>query len=412
MNILLLGATGFIGRHAAPALRQAGHHVIGTSRPGLDFGAMTTEAAWLPMLNGVDAVINCVGIIRERAPGDFALLHRDAPRALFCACERAGVRRVIHISALGSAPRAATAYWRSKGEAEQDLLGRALEATVLRPSLVYGADGASSRLFLALATLPLVALPMAHRSRVQPIDVADLAALLVKLVGMTRPPRELAAVGPRALSMAAYLAALRRGMDAGPAVVCELPLPLARVAAGMAALHRASPLTPDALTMLAHSADDANPADPAPVAALLGRAARDPDRFTRPADKAAAVLAWGAPLCRIAIALLWLITAVVSWFGWPHAQSAAWLAACGVPPAWREAALLGASVFDATVGLALLLRPRSWLWPLQIAAVIGYTAIMSLRLAEFWLHPFGPLSKNLPLLALMIVMWRLNLRKH
>ncbi len=412
MNILLLGATGFIGRHAAPALRQAGHQVTGTGRRELNFAGMTGAAAWLPVLHGIDAVINCVGIVRENAAGDFALLHRDVPRALFDACERAGVRRVIQLSALGSAPQAATAYWRSKGEADRDVLARALDVTVLRPSLVYGDDGVSSRLFLALASLPLLLLPAARRSRVQPIHIDDLCALLVELVDMARPPRELAAVGPRALSMAGYLDALRRGMGAGPAWVGEPPIGLARVAARVAALHRASPLTPDALTMLALSADGANTADPAPVAALLGRAPRDPERFARPADKAAAVLAWGAPLCSVAIAALWLITAAVSWFGWPHAQSAAWLAACGLPAAWREPALLGASALDAALGLALLLRPRGWLWPLQIAAVLGYTAIMSLRLPEFWLHPFGPLSKNLPILALMIVMWRLSARKH
>jgi hypothetical protein len=200
-------------------------------------------------------------------------------------------------------------------------------------------------------------------------------------------------------------------MAAAPAVVLDLPMPLARAVARVAALYPASALTPESLLMLEQSADGGNTADPGPVVAWLGRPLRDPAGFTRPEQRVAATLAWGAPALRLAMAALWLITAYVSWFGWPHADSLAWLGACGVPPAWRDTALLGASLFDAAIGALLLLRPRRWLWPLQGALVLGYTGIMSVCLPGFWLHPFGPLSKNLPLLALMLVMWRLSEKK-
>lgn len=107
----------------------------------------------------------------------------------------------------------------------------------------------------------------------------------------------------------------------------------------------------------------------------------------------------------MAVALLWLITAWVSWFGWTHADSAAWLAACGVPSGLQEPMLLAASAMDACLGALLLLRPRRWLWAAQLALAGGYTVILSVCLPAFWLHPVGPLSKNLPL-ALMLLMWR------
>ncbi|MYM91129.1 NAD(P)H-binding protein, partial [Rugamonas sp. FT82W] len=214
MRALVLGATGLVGSHALRALRAAGCTTVGASRrrPAdehpdgwieIDFGRMTGEHDWLPLLAGVDAVVNCVGIIREAQAGDFDRLHRAAPVALFAACERLRVRRVVHVSALGSGPDAATAYWRSKGAADADLLGRALSATVVRPSLVYGEDGASSVLFRALATLPVLMLPMAHEARVQPIHVDDLAALIARLaMAGGEAPREMAAVGeaPRELA--------------------------------------------------------------------------------------------------------------------------------------------------------------------------------------------------------------------
>lgn len=450
MKALVLGATGLVGSHALRALRAASCTTVGASRHRpqdehpdgwieIDFGRMTSEDDWLPVLAGVDTVVNCVGILREEQAGDFDLLHRAAPVALFGACERLGVRRVVQLSALGSHPDAVTAYWRSKGEADADLLARTLSATIVRPSLVYGEEGASSVLFRALATLPVLMLPMAHKAKVQPIHVDDLAALIARLAMASddaprelagreapremaagealremagdealRAPRELAAVGPRAMTLAGYFGALRVGMQAAPSLVLDLPMPLARMAARVAAWMPSSALTPESLRMLEQSADGGNTADAASVVAMLGRPLRDPAGFTRPTQRIGAVWSWAAPLITMAVALLWLVTAWVSWFGWPHAQSMSWLAACGVPAGLREPMLLAASVMDAAVGALLLLRPRRWLWAAQLALAGGYTVIMSVCLPEFWLHPFGPLSKNLPLLALMLLMWRVS----
>lgn len=418
MNVLVLGATGLIGGHVLRALRAAGCDAVGASRQRpadegeagwieIDFGRMTEQSDWLPLLAGVDAVVNCVGIIREARDGDFDRLHRAAPVALFAACERLGVRRVVQVSALGSHPDAATGYWRSKGAAEVDLMARRLSATIVRPSLVYGDDGASSEMFRMLATLPALMMPMAHGARVQAIHVDDLTQVLVKLVlAQGEVPRELAVVGPRATTMAGYLGALRGGMRAAPSLVLDLPMPVARIVARVAGMIPSSALTPESLRMLEQSADGGNTADAGPAAAMLGRPLRDPDSFARPDQRIVAAWTWGAPLLTVAMAVLWLVTAYVSWFGWPRAESLAWLAACGVPAELRQPMLMAASLADAAVGMLLLLTPRRWLWALQLALVCAYTVGMSVYLPGFWLHPFGPLTKNLPLLALMFLMWR------
>ncbi|BEV17700.1 SDR family oxidoreductase [Herbaspirillum sp. DW155] len=419
MNILVIGATGLIGSYTMAALQRAGHHAIGVSRSKpsgtlvackeLDIASLTDAQAWLPHLEGIDAVINCVGIIRESRPGDFQRLHHQMPIALFAACEQAGVARVVQVSALGSEPHAVTAYWRSKGTADADLLQRRLAGTVVRPSLVYGDEGASSRVFTMMASLPLIIMPMAHRALVQPIHVENLADVLVTLLTSDGPvPRELAAVGPRALSIAAYIETLRAAMAWPPGLVLTLPAAPARLLARCAELLPGSALTVDSLRMLEQSADGSNTADSGPVRAILGRPLRRPEDFTGPAQRARAVCAWALPACRLVIALLWILTAYASWFGWPHTQSLDWLAQCGLPHAWAEPALLGASLLDATIGVIVLVARRSWIWPLQMTLVLGYTAIMSFCLPQFWMHPFGPLSKNLPLLALMFIMWRLT----
>jgi hypothetical protein len=78
-----------------------------------------------------------------------------------------------------------------------------------------------------------------------------------------------------------------------------------------------------------------------------------------------------------------------------------------VPPAWQPLALYGAAALDLLLGLLTLwpLRRQRWLWSAQIALIAGYTLIISWRLPEYWLHPYGPLTKNLPLLALLVLLF-------
>lgn len=416
MRILLIGASGFIGRHLLHTLRRAGHEVTGAGRGPchlmagtgtpwrtLDMTVLHHTPAWLPHLAGFDAVLYCVGIFRAADEAQYDHLHHAIPAALFAACAEAGVRRVIYLSALGSDADAATPYWRSKGRGEAALRASSLDYTIVRPSLVYGPDGASSRMFLALASLPVAALPAG--GEVQPIHIDDLCDAMAALLRPEhRHVRTLDAVGPVPMALPAYLAELRRGMRAGPALVLPTPWPLARAASRLAALLPSSAITPDALAMLRRGST----ADASAMVALLGRSLRPPSAFATPAQHTGAVLAWCLPLARLVLAMLWLWTAYVSWFGWPHHDSLAWLAACGVPAAWQVPLLAGASVLDGAIGCALLWRPPRWLWPLQLALVGGYSVILSIALPVFWLHPFGPLSKNVPILVLLLLLWRLH----
>lgn len=111
--VLILGASGFLGRHIAAALAAAGHEVIrGVRRPpagdgaryvAVDYERDHEPADWLPRLERVDAVVNAAGILRERGRSTFEALHVRAPAALFRACAQARVRRVVQVSALGAA---------------------------------------------------------------------------------------------------------------------------------------------------------------------------------------------------------------------------------------------------------------------------------------------------------------------
>ncbi|MCB6182938.1 SDR family oxidoreductase [Leeia sp. TBRC 13508] len=417
MHVLILGASGMIGREITTQLAREGCEITGVGRrkpnqtdashwQTIDFHQMADSANWLPLLKGVDAVVNCVGIIRENEPGEFDLLHRAVPVALFSACEQAGVKRVIQVSAQGSHEKAITPYWRTKGQTEADLKSRQLHATILRPSLVYGREGASSVIFRTMATLPIAAMPLANRSLVQPIHVEDLARVVVRLlVYKVNAPETLATVGPRQMTMAEYLADLRAGMKALPAWIMDLPDGIAQMMAKVGEMIPGNAFTPDALAMLTICQKDPK-MDTQSVSKVLGYSPRDPKRFAEPTDKPAAMMAWAAPALTILIALLWIWTGMTSLWFWPQSESLAWLAACGISQPLQPYALLGAGLLDIGIGVALLAKPNKTLWLVQILLVLLYTLLLSICLPQFWLHPFGPLSKNLPILLMMFFLWR------
>lgn len=234
MKVLVCGAAGFIGGNIVRQMRVAGHDVREGRAPEMDYARDLDVAAWLPRIEGVDAVVNAVGVLRDSRARPMEAVHHLAPAALFEACAQQGVRRVIHVSALGIDGNP-TPYARSKLRAEALLRGLheqgRLTPTILRPSIVFGRGGASSQLFMHLARLPLLLLPgAALRARVQPVAVGDLAESCVALLPADAPP-SLDCVGPRPMALAAFIASLREQLGHRPATVLALPDWLSRASA-------------------------------------------------------------------------------------------------------------------------------------------------------------------------------------
>jgi hypothetical protein len=118
----------------------------------------------------------------------------------------------------------------------------------------------------------------------------------------------------------------------------------------------------------------------------------------------AARLAWLLPLLRVSIATVWIWTGIVSLGLYPVEQSHALLARVGLHGALATTALYGAALLDLALGIGVfVLKRRRWLWRAQIALMLAYTALITMYLPEYWLHPYGPILKNLPLLAAILV---------
>lgn len=227
MKVLLTGASGFLGRNIAKALTGSGHTVIPASRQhGIDFQRMQQAADWLPHLRGVDAVVNCVGIIGERGGQTFDALHRAAPIALFRACVDAGVRRVIQVSALGADGTAFSAYHLSKLAADDVLRQLDLDWFVLRPTLVYGRTGTSSALFMRLAALPVIPLIGDGQQTVQPVHVYDVVATVSACLASAKPRQTIDVVGGQRLAFKEWLQFMRQAQGFAPAKFLPIPVSL------------------------------------------------------------------------------------------------------------------------------------------------------------------------------------------
>jgi uncharacterized protein YbjT (DUF2867 family) len=434
MRILLTGASGFIGQHLLHALLAEGHQVVcavravkASSDPRLsyihaDFSKDTDKSTWLTRLTGIDAVVNTVGIFRESGAQTFENLHTRAPRALFAACaESDDVHMVLQLSALGAEDGAETPYHLSKKAADDYLASLPIRACIVQPSLVYGADGTSARVFKALASMPFAVRFGDAPQLVQPIHVDDVVAAIVCLLRQRlhidqpllpgivplRTARRLALAGPQALPFTDYLASLRTAMGMDRLRVLKLSAGTGRLLARCGRWLPGGLLDPDALRML----DRGNTADPGPTLRLLGRPARAIASFiVEPrAERARAKLDWLLPPLRWAIVVVWIVTAIVSGFVYPAQDSLELLARTGIPEPLRPLMLYGASALDLLFGLGiLLLKRRRWLWLAQLALIGFYTLVIAFKLPEFLVHPYGPLTKNLPMLAAIWLLYELD----
>ncbi|MGH8750620.1 MAG: complex I NDUFA9 subunit family protein [Burkholderiales bacterium] len=193
-KVCVIGGSGFVGKHIVHLLAAQGKQVRVPTRdrerakelivlPTVDVmpADVHDDAQLATMLEGMDAVINLAGILHESKPGEFQRTHVELPLRILRQCQRLGIARFAHMSALNAAVNSRSAYLRSKGEAETALWqeAQAVALTVFRPSVIFGRGDSFLNLFAKLLKFFPALFLACPKARFQPVFVEDVARVFV-----------------------------------------------------------------------------------------------------------------------------------------------------------------------------------------------------------------------------------------
>jgi len=190
LRVLVAGGTGYVGAEVVASLASAGHSLrvlVHASQPALPESAeavrgdVTDAASLEAAADGCDAIVNLVAIL-EGTDAAFQAVNAGGPRNVVAAADAHGIRRIVHMSALGVSAEHAplTRYWGSKYAGKQAVISSGLDWTVLEPSFVFGRGGGALKAFESLIRMPVAPVIGDGRYRHQPVWAGDVATGFVR----------------------------------------------------------------------------------------------------------------------------------------------------------------------------------------------------------------------------------------
>lgn len=266
-TVTVFGGSGFVGRHTVRALARAGYRVrVAVRKPNLAtyvlpagnpgqiqiaktdvHDAVSVKAA----IRGADAVVNLVGVLYERGHQNFEELHVHAAGTIAKAAADEGVTSLIQISAIGADEDAEAAYAASKGKGEAAVRAAFPNATILRPSIVFGPEDEFFNRFAWLAQMaPVLPLIGGGHTKFQPVYVGDVAAAIVKCVSNAATRGQTYELGgPDVYTFKELMQAILR-MTCRKRLLVPVPFALASLKAFFLQFMPKPLLTPDQVTLL------------------------------------------------------------------------------------------------------------------------------------------------------------------
>jgi uncharacterized protein YbjT (DUF2867 family) len=415
-TVLVVGVTGFIGAAVACRLHAAGVTVVGVSRSAprnvtpvrhvrLDIARATDPSAWRQHLEGIDAVVYCAGALQDGPGESLRAVHESGPAALYRACVEAGVRRIVHISALG-VERAATDFSRSKQAGDRALMESGLDWVILRPSVVIGRNAfGGAALLRGLAALPVLPVPEAAA----PLQVVHIDDVLDTVLFFLRPEAPaglvLDVVGLHSWRFNDLVALFRRWLGWRQAEEVRLPRWLAVLAFGFGDLMGRLGWRTAIRTNAGRELLGAAPGDPTRWTSLTGIVPRDIERALA-MEPASAQERWFARLYLLRpwifaiCAVFWISTGVIALGpGWQNGIGL--MHEGGVYGPWAAAVVVAGALCDIAVGAAIGWRrtARGGVIAAFIVTLV-YAIVGTILVPRLWSDPLGPMLKVLPILAL------------
>jgi uncharacterized protein YbjT (DUF2867 family) len=427
-RILVLGASGLIGRFVTDDLRARGFPVIGiarrfsssqqTSALDLEMPLLSMDAAALTQLmadHSIDVVVNCLGVLQDAPGHDVGAVHRDFVARLLQALSSSGrAIRVIHISIPGDVTNDLTAFSQTKREAERLIAASGIAYAILRPGFVIAPSAyGGSAMLRALAALPLQ-LPAAESARpFQPVMVEDVSATIAWLAGRDIGDRTANAVvwdlmQQPPVTLGDGIAQFRRSFGAADlpritlaAFMLDLGARLGDIASWLGWM---SPMRSTAITELRRGVSG----DPSAWMAITGIVPKTLAQAIgqRPAtiqDKWFARLFLIKALVIASLSVFWIVSGFIALFV-SYDAAAAILSSHAFPRPLVAPVTIFTSLMDMGIGILITFRRTCAAGLIAgIVASLGYMLGAALFTPDLWIEPLGALVKTGPAIVLMLV---------
>ncbi|TFV37265.1 SDR family oxidoreductase [Bradyrhizobium frederickii] len=427
-TILVLGASGLIGRFVTDDLRMRGFRVVGVARSLSPAQRMSVLDIELPILSldaaalarflrehAVDVVVNCLGVLQDGPGSDTGAVHRDFVARLLQAIGDSGrAIRLVHISIPGTAEADRTAFAATKREAERLIAASGIPHAILRPGFVIApAAYGGSAMLRALAAFPLDLPGREMATPFQPVAVEDIAATIAWLATRDIDDVSVKAVDwdlmqSEQVAMAEVIKQFRHAFGtsgwpriAMPAALLDLG---ARIGDLASYLGWMPPMRSTAIAELRRGVRGdpsawitATGITPKTLAETIGR---------HPAtiqDKWFARLFLVKALILASLVAFWLVSGFIALFV-SYRAAAGILTAHNFPPALVDPITVGTSLMDMSIGVLIAFRRTAALGLVAgIVASLGYMAGAAVLTPDLWIEPLGALVKTGPAIVLMLV---------
>ena len=425
-KILVLGASGLIGRFVTDDLRGRGFRVVGVARrlsasqkdgaPDLELPLMSMDAAAMARLlrdHGTGLVVNCLGVLQD-GPGSYtAAVHREFVARLLQAIRESRLAiRLVQISIPGAAETDATAFSTTKREAERLIAESGVPYTILRPGFVVAlAAYGGSAMLRSVAALPIDLSPAERLTPFQPVAMEDIAATIAWLAA--RDPGEANAVTwdlmqEQPVTLGDVIDQFREVFGTGKWWRIVMPAFLLDLGARLGDLTSLLGWTPPMRTTAIAELRRGVSGSPAGWMSATGII---PKTIGQMAGKRVATIQdkWFARLFPIkalmiaSLVLFWVVSGFIA-LVISYDAAAGILRSHGFPPALVGPITVGTSLMDMTIGVLIAFRRTSAFGLVAgIIASLGYMIGAAILTPDLWIEPLGALVKTGPAIVLMLV---------
>lgn len=427
-NILVLGASGLIGRFVTDDLRLRGFGVVGVARrlsPSQRLGAadlelpvMAMDAASLARLireREADVVVNCLGVLQDGPGSDVRAVHRDFVERLLAAIRDSGRPiRLVHISIPGAAGDDRTAFSTSKREAERLIAASGIPHAILRPGFVVApAAYGGSAMLRSLAAFPLELPADESATPFQPVAVEDMAATIAWLAGRDIADTDIRAVNwdlmqPQPVTLAGVIEQFRWSLGTSRQPRVRMPGFLLNLGAELGDLaNRLGWMPPMRSTAMAELRRGVT-GDPAPWMAATGIVPRTiaqalGGHAATIQDKWFARLFLVKALVIASLVMFWIVSGFIALFI-SFSAAAEILSSRGFPPSLVGPVTVLTSLMDMSIGVLIAFRRTCAAGLIAgIVASLGYMVGAAILTPDLWIEPLGALVKTGPAIVLMLV---------